>query len=296
MTDMNSTDNPAFHAPQDTSAHPTPPRDDGDAGAAPDFGPGAFFAPALRGDSEQFPVLKAFQAYVEEERERARRRVVVVSAFSIAAITVLVALFLVALGFMMRRNDQLNDRLLDIVASRSVAPVAPAPVAEASAPPVAQAPAASAQDDGASELQAKLAALEEANAAMVRRMEELQALPDSLAASLGGMISNAVEHALPVVATPVAAPPVPGAAGPSPAPAATPRPPAPAEQPAAQTAAADPSGASSATAQVPPSETTAIQVKPIAQARPTIPGYRTEHILLKTDAGVTIPWRIAVPE
>ena len=183
MTDMNTTDNPAFHTPQAPSVPPTPPREDGEAGTAPDFGGSAgFFAPALRSDPEEFPVLKAFQAYVEEERERARRRVVVVSAVSIAAITVLVSLFLVALGFMMHRNDQLNDRLLDIVASRSGAPMPVSPVAEAPAAPAASA-SAPVEDDRAAELQAKLAALEEANAAMVRRMEALQSLPDALAAT-----------------------------------------------------------------------------------------------------------------
>lgn len=286
---MNTTDPPVSHAPQTPSAHPMPPRDDGDAGAAPDFGPGAFFAPALRGDPEQFPVLKAFQAYVEEERERARRRVVVVSSVSIAAITVLVSLFLVALGFMMHRNDQLNDRLLDIVASRSAAP-APAASASASAEPSAPSAPAPAEDDRATELQAKLAALEEANAAMVRRMEELQSLPDALAASVGGMISNAMEHSMPVAASSAPLPPVPGPTRPSPAPTADPTSAAPDVPSAARADVPSPP------APPPSSEPTSIRVKPIAQAQPSIQGYRTEHILLKTDTGVAIPWRIAVPE
>ena len=284
---MNSTDNPAYHTPPNTASHSAPPPEDGDAGGAPDFGPGAFFAPALRGDSEQFPVLKAFQAYVEEERERARRRVVVVSASAIAAITILVALFLVALGFLMRRNDQLNDRLLDIVTTRPATP-AVSVAAPATPAPHTQTPEEAARE---AELQTKLAALEQANAAMVKRMEELQSLPDMLAASVGGLISNAVEQALPPSAPP------PHASTPAPMPEA----PTPAVS-VADASATSPLPQKAASDAMPPPPPAAppvvdsIRVKPIAAANPGIPGYGTEQILLQTDKGVVIPWRIAVPE
>ena len=296
------------------------------AGAPPpagDFGAGPFFAPALRGEAEQFPVLKAFQAYVEQERERARRRVVVVSASAIAAITVIVALFLAALGILMNRNDQLNEKLLSVVMGRPVVPT-PAPVA-APAPTPAETPKSPAE----AELREKLAALEQANEAVLRQMEQLRTLPDSLSSTMEGLLSNAVERVAaqpapapapapapqPVVAAPAPAPaPMPAVAAPAPAPSAPPAAPAPSQvvsapapapvpaplpAPAPAPVAAAPASVAAAPAPVaaaPASAPAAIRVVPVENAQPAIPGYRSKQITLTTESGVKIPWRIVVPE
>ena len=268
--------------------------------AAGDFGAGPFFAPALRGEAEQFPVLKAFQAYVEQERERARRRVVVVSASAIAAITVIVALFLAALGILMTRTDQLNEKLLSVVMGRPVVPT-PVPVA-APAPTPAETPESPAE----AELREKLSALEQANEAVLRQMEQLRALPDSLSSTMEGLLSNAVERVAaqpapapepapappPAVAAPASAPHPAAAAAPAPAPSAPPAAPAPAQVASAPAPRPTPAPVAAAPEPAP----AAIRVVPVENAQPAIPGYRSKQIILTTESGVKIPWRIAVPE
>ncbi len=88
-------------------------------------------------NAESFPVLKAFQEYIDAERAQARKRVMLLSiSFSI----VLCAVVLVFLGmgiYMLKDMSALQTKLIDAALSqRNV----PAPVITVTAPPVAPQP------------------------------------------------------------------------------------------------------------------------------------------------------------
>ena len=98
--------------------------------------PDNLFAVALakNGNNDSFPVLSAFQTFLDQERERARRRVVTMAVCFTGAMIVLLVVFgiLFAMFFsrMMVRNEQQQDSLLDLVAgglpaSRQAAPAEP---------------------------------------------------------------------------------------------------------------------------------------------------------------------------
>ena len=105
------------------------------------------FALAFPKGDESFPVLKAFQEFLDAERERARRRQMTLTICFMSAIVVLVVLFCVVgamlFGGMMRRSDAQQAKMLDILMQRmpaaAGAPVAAAPVAQpAPAPQVTE--------------------------------------------------------------------------------------------------------------------------------------------------------------
>ncbi len=261
-------------------------------------GDGAFFAPALRTDAEQFPVLKAFQTYIEEERERARRRVVIVSASAIAAIVVIVVVFLVigsiVVGNLMSRNDQLLAAVISSAAPGAAQTVqTPAQESAVSAEPSPEVAA----------LNAKIAELEKSNSALSKQMEGLQSLPDQLAGRMDAVFSNAMTLAAGNAGRPAD----------DPAPAAVPTvrvsqtkkpeaPAAPLPESAATTAEVtevvqDPTEAAAtpvAPVSAPEPVVEVVKVKTVANAKPMIDGYRGENVMLTTDSGVRIPWRIAV--
>ena len=98
-----------------------PPAAEASSAAAP-TDPENLFAVALAKNSgnDSFPVLNAFQTFLDQERERARRRVVTMAVCFTGAMIVLLLVFgiLFATFFsrMMVRNDRQQDRLLDLVA------------------------------------------------------------------------------------------------------------------------------------------------------------------------------------
>ena len=87
------------------------------------------------GPMDDFPVLKAFQQYIDAEQNKARKRLVTLCVFFGAMICVIIAVFMVMLHDISRRNQLLNDRLVDyamkdrdrmpLVVSQPVAPAAP---------------------------------------------------------------------------------------------------------------------------------------------------------------------------
>lgn len=85
------------------------------------------FALSLPKGEESFPVLKAFQEFLDAERERARRRQMTLAISFMSALVLLVVLFCVigAILFsgMIRRSDSQQDRLFDLLTQRSPAPV-----------------------------------------------------------------------------------------------------------------------------------------------------------------------------
>ncbi len=63
--------------------------------------------------SEEFPVLKAFQQYIDAEQNKARKRMIALSIFFAFLMTVVIVVFLIILNHASARNQALNDRLID---------------------------------------------------------------------------------------------------------------------------------------------------------------------------------------
>ena len=81
------------------------------------------------GNSTEFPVLKAFQEYIDAEQAKARKRMLGLSVFFIVLLSVVVVTFVLILTTVLNRNQSLSDRLLDYaLKERDRAPVqAPMP-------------------------------------------------------------------------------------------------------------------------------------------------------------------------
>jgi len=62
---------------------------------------------------DEFPVLKAFQQYIDAEQAKARKRLLILGAFSSVLIFVLIAIFVSLLIVANERNQMLNDRLVE---------------------------------------------------------------------------------------------------------------------------------------------------------------------------------------
>lgn len=87
----------------------------------------AMYHAASQANAESFPVLKAFQDYLEAERSQARRRVMQLSVFFAVLMGVVVTGFLTAGIFMWRNMAAVQNKLLDVaLAVREPAPQ-PAP-------------------------------------------------------------------------------------------------------------------------------------------------------------------------
>lgn len=91
------------------------------------------------GDRNDFPVLKAFQEYIDAEQAKARKRMLGLSVFFIVLLFVVVVTFVMILTTVLNRNQSLSDRLLDYalegrqntpVVQQVPAPIAPQPSAD----------------------------------------------------------------------------------------------------------------------------------------------------------------------
>ena len=79
---------------------------------------------------DDFPVLKAFQQYIDAEQAKARKRVLSLGIFFGILTGAIIAVFVVLLMNMTMRNQQLNDRLLEFaMKDRDRAPVVVQPAA-----------------------------------------------------------------------------------------------------------------------------------------------------------------------
>jgi cell division protein FtsB len=81
---------------------------------------------ASHAGAESFPVLKAFQDYIEAERAQARKRVMQLSIFFAVLMCVVVTGFLTAGIFMLRNMSTVQTKLLDVALAQKTAP-APLP-------------------------------------------------------------------------------------------------------------------------------------------------------------------------
>ena len=62
---------------------------------------------------DDFPVLKAFQQYIDSEQAKARKRLVMLGVFFCILIGAVIAAFVAMLASVTARNQQLNDRLVE---------------------------------------------------------------------------------------------------------------------------------------------------------------------------------------
>ena len=62
---------------------------------------------------EDFPVLKAFQQYIDAEQEKARKRLILICAFFGGIMFVVIAVFVGLLVSASSRNQMLNDRIVE---------------------------------------------------------------------------------------------------------------------------------------------------------------------------------------
>ena len=90
------------------------------------------------GSPSDFPVLKAFQEYIDAEQAKARKRMLGLSVFFILLLVVIIVTFTVVVMSVINRNQSLSDRLLDI-ALREKVPAQPVVNVQSPAPaPVVQ--------------------------------------------------------------------------------------------------------------------------------------------------------------
>ncbi len=90
------------------------------------------------GGANDFPVLKAFQEYIDAEQAKARKRMLGLSIFFIVLLIVVVVTFTLVITTVISRNQALSDRLLDI-ALREKVPAQPVVNVQSPAPmPVVQ--------------------------------------------------------------------------------------------------------------------------------------------------------------
>lgn len=79
----------------------------------PGFGERAVSVYGVGDAMDDFPVLKAFQQYIDAEQAKARKRLLAMGVFFGVFTLAVVAVFVVLLIGASRRNQQLNDRLVD---------------------------------------------------------------------------------------------------------------------------------------------------------------------------------------
>ena len=276
-----------------------PPRHTPDAPSydAPESGGGmvAMYNAASHANAESFPVLKAFQDYLEAERTQARKRVIQLSVFFAVLMCVVVTGFLTAGVFMFRNMmsmqtnmSTMQTKLLDVALANRTAPApAPAPIAQPS--PVLE-ESAKQVSRATTELQSSLDKKLDGVSAIATKMNDKVAVQDSelqkLHAELRQMQDQSAKLKDEIVA--IKKTPKPTAA---PAPAAlaaatTKSKPIPKPEPKPE--ARDPRY---------PLASKEAPVTPAGVTPPPAPqGMMATAIPLKTTNVGTIPWRVLIPE
>lgn len=166
-----------------------PPKQSPDS--APDEAPAsggelvAMYNAASHAGAESFPVLKAFQDYIEAERTQARKRVMQLSVFYAVLMGVVVTGFLTAGIFMLRNMTSMQSKLLDVALANKTAPApavaqtVPSPMIEESMRQMSRATAELQSDlgkklDGVSEVASQV------HAKMASQDGEMEKLRDEL--------------------------------------------------------------------------------------------------------------------
>ena len=274
------------------------------------------FAVALaKNNNESFPVLNAFQRFLDQERERARRRVVTMAVCFTGAMVVMLLVFgiLFATFFsrMMVRNERQQDRLLDLVVAGlpGAARTEPAPAAQpapavAAAPEPKEAPSAVTRDE-LLEILRQMNAAPAAAPAAAPTVVEIPVVPVPVPAETvavpapkprkTGVISSPLRQDQEAKEAAEDAARRARAAAKAEAEAAA------AAAEAAKTAAApapepapEPAPAAVAKEEKPDAGKRTIAVKP--RSRMKVPeGFSTDRAELQTSTGATVPFRLLVP-
>ena len=123
-------------------------------------------------NANDFPVLKAFQEYIDAEQAKARKRMLGLSIFFVVLLVAVVITFTVIVISIFSHNRELSDRLLDVAFRERerqlqpvAAPAAPPPIVQPVVTPVV----APSQDSGMKPILEKLDALA---AALVARQQQ----------------------------------------------------------------------------------------------------------------------------
>lgn len=290
---------------------------------APASGSGlvAMYNAASHANAESFPVLKAFQDYIEAERAQARKRVLQLSIFFAALMVIVVGGFLAAGAAMWRNNAERENKLLEAVLAQRAAPV-PAPV-QVQAPAVQSSPLIeesvrqmsrattelqSTLDkklDGVNEIASKVHEKVSSQDGELEKLRlELRAMQEQSAKLKDELVNVKEENkkAIADVAKKAAAVPAVRAPAPVAAPVIAAAP-AVAVAPAA-VAAATPAPAKTAEAKAAPASDPrfppAVKEPPATPAGVTPPavpqGLIATAIPLKTKNTGTIPWRVMIPD
>lgn len=114
------------------------------------------------GNLDDFPVLRAFQQYIDAEQTKARKRMLMLGIFFGVMMLVVIAIFVSLLVGVSERNQQLNDRLVEYAMRNQQAVVQPTAVIAQPQSNAGDAAALAALTAKLNEVQAKLKAAEEA--------------------------------------------------------------------------------------------------------------------------------------
>lgn len=272
-----------------------------DSASEPGGGMVAMYNAASHANAEAFPVLKAFQDYLEAERTQARKRVVQLSVFFAVLMCVVVTGFLSAGIFMLRNMSSMQNKLLDVALANKTAPaVAPTP-APAQASVVQASPALEESmkqmSRATTELQSNLSKKLDGVNEIATQVNEKVASQDSELAKLRLELSQMQEQSTQLKKELVSI------KTDSKKPAAAP---VPARPPAAVSAKAVAAAPAALTAETLLPETRDPRFPPAVKAPPATPagvkapaapqGMMATAIPLKTKNVGTIPWRVLIPE
>ncbi|MEI7902586.1 MAG: hypothetical protein WCK89_20240 [bacterium] len=258
----------------------------------------AMYNAASHANAESFPVLKAFQDYLEAERSQARKRVMQFSIFFAVLVGVVVTGFIFAGIFMFRNMTTVQNKLLDVALAQKVTP-SPAPAVQTSPAleeSVKQMSRVTAELqtsldkklDGVSEISAKVhEKVASQDGELEKLRAELRQLQEQSTKLKNELVSIQEEGKKPAAATaPKVAPVALAAATPAPKPEPKILSPEPVAAPIKPVS--DP--------RFPP----AVKEPPVTPAGitppPAPPGMMATAIPLKTKNIGTIPWRVLIPE
>ena len=87
------------------------------------------------GATNEFPVLKAFQEYIDAEQAKARKRMLGLSIFFIVLLTIVVVTFTLVVIGVINRNQSLSDRLLEFALRQQQTQVQQKPTPQSVAEP-----------------------------------------------------------------------------------------------------------------------------------------------------------------
>lgn len=245
------------------------------------------FALSFPKGEESFPVLKAFQEFLDAERERARRRQMTLAICFMSALVVLVVMFCVVgaviFSGMIRRNDAQQARMLDLLLQRT-AVTADAKKSDVTAPePVRQDPALTELIEMVRQLKAENAAIASRNASADRQVSAVTPPPAVESAQTGkGLLAN---PAAPVKKTGVFSSPK---RQPEPVPQAT--------RAGAQSSAVGSGGNEAGAADGDAGAWKTVQVKVVPSREMHVPdGYAAEEMSVVSDKNVRMPLRVLMP-